>query len=276
VSVISIIAVLLGTGLALSAVIAPEVVGQGLGAVWIIVRQAILLLWIIVSIILLPVAYLLALFLRPLFEALTEFGESVGLNELPALTESWDGQILPGDGPGVLARLPDGLQWVALMMLIGLIGLAFAAALRRLLSGRKPKNGVVETRETILSGELLQQQITDLWRSFLGRLRRDSDTPFNPFLSLEGEHPVRRDIRQVYQALLVVAQERGSPRPRSSTPGEYRPALENIWSSGQEGLDIITEGYISARYGSYPPPAEQASRVCEAWDALQAAPEVEE
>jgi len=268
-SVFSIIGALLGLGLALSAVIAPEAVGQVLGAVWIVIRQAILYLWIIVSLILFPIAYVLALFLQPLLEALTRFGESVGLNELPALTESWEGQESPGEGLGMLDSLPDGLQWVALGALIVLIGLAFALALRRLLSGRKPKNGIVETRETILSRELLQKQMADLWRSLLGRFRRHQNTPFNPFLSLEGETPTRRVIRAVYQAVLAAAQERGWPRPRSFTPGEYRPDLEIVWPSGQAALGVITEGYVNARYGSNPPSTEQAECVRQAWDVLQ-------
>jgi hypothetical protein len=268
-SVVSVITGLLGVALMLSALIAPDAAAQVLRAVWIVVRQGILYLWILISLVIYPIAYLLALALRPVLDRLVEFIGPDGLFGLKLPEAPRPEELRKGEAAGAFDSMPDELRWVALVVLIVVIGLAFAFALRRLLSGAKARNGIVETRETVLSRDLLQEQLTKLWQSLVDRLRRASKAAVSPFLSLEGELATRRVIRAVYQTLLANAQERGLSRLRGQTPIEYRRELVKSWSTNREALDVITDGYVQARYASDPPSAEQAEFVSQAWENVQ-------
>jgi len=162
-----------------------------------------------------------------------------------------------------------GKTTALLAVLLLAIGLLFARALRRLLAGEGEEGGVEEVRESILSRNLLRQQLARLWRDWLNWLRRRTQSVFNPFLSLEGEPPTRRAVRAVYQALLAAARERGLPRLRHQTPGEYRHGLEAELPTEGDALAVITEGYVQARYDAEPPDVEQAGRVLQAWEQLE-------
>jgi hypothetical protein len=270
-SVVSVIAGLLGFALVLSALIAPDVAAQVLRAVWIVIRQGILYLWIVISFVIYPIAYLLALMLRPVLDRLIEFlgpGRSFRL-ELPETPKPEE--LRKGEPVSIFE-----LRWVALAVLIVVIGLAFALALRRLLSRAKARNGIVEIRETVLSRDLLQEQLAELWQSLVDRLRRGSKAVVSPFFSLEGEPSTRRVIRAVYQTLLAKAQEHGLPRLPGQTPVEYRHELEQIWSTNQEALDVVTAGYMQARYAPDLPSAEQAELVSRAWESVQESSELED
>lgn len=268
-SVVSVIAGLLGLALMLSALIAPDVAAQVLRAVWIVVRQGIFYLWFIISLAIYPIAYLLALALRPVLDRLAEFLGPDGLFGLKLPEAPRPEELREGEAVGVFDSMPDELRWVALVVLILVIGLAFALALRRLLSGARTRNGIVETRETVLSRDLLQEQLTKLWQSLVDRLRRGSKAAVSPFLSLAGEISTRRVIRAIYQTLLTNAQERGLSRLRGQTPIEYRRELVKSWSTNREALDVITDGYVQARYASDPPSAEQAELASQAWASVQ-------
>jgi hypothetical protein len=268
-SVVSVIAALLGLALMLSALIAPDVAAQVLRAVWIVVRQGIFYLWVLISLVMYPIAYILALVFRPVLDRLIEFFGPGGLFELELPEAPRPEELREGEAVRVFDSMPDELRWVALIVLIVVIGLAFALALRRLLSGPRAWNGIVETRETVLSRDLLQEQLTNLWRSLVDRLRRRSKAAASPFLSLESELSTRRVIRAVYQKLLANAQERGLSRLRGQTPIEYQRELVKSWSANREALDVITTGYLQARYALDPPSVEQAELVGQAWESVQ-------
>jgi hypothetical protein len=275
-SVVSVIAGLLGFALVLSALIAPDVAAQVLRTVWIVIRQGILYLWIAISFVIYPIAYLLALMLRPVLDRLVEFlgpGGSFRL-ELPETPKPEE--LRKGEPVSIFESMPVELRWVALAVLIIVIGLAFALALRRILSRAKARNGIVEVRETILSRNLLQEQLIELWQSLVDRLRRGSKAVVSPFFSLEGEPSTRRVIRAVYQTLLANAQGRGLPRLRGQTPIEYRHELEQIWSTNHEALDVITAGYVQARYAPDLPSVEQVELVSRAWQSVQESSELED
>lgn len=271
-SVATVIAGLLVLGMIFSALIAPDVVGQMLGTVWAVARQVLFYLWVFLGLLLLPIAYLLALALRPLFDRLTELlskWRPVDGPFAPQLPEAPSLEDLPEGGVDLFGRIPNEFRWLALAVTIALISFVFAKALRRLVSRSTTKNGIVETRETILSRDLLQGQLAELWRSLVRRLHRQSKAAFSPFLSLQGEHHSRRIIRAVYQAVLAAARERGRPRPPGQTPIEYRHGLVEEWPNDRDVLDVITDGYVEARYAPDPPAESQAKRVGEAWEQLQ-------
>ncbi len=231
-------------------------------------RQGIIYLWFAVSLLLLPIAYVLALLFAPLMDRLA----GIQLQFQRDLQETFNPEELQEAerGSSVVEALPDELRWVALAVLIIVVALAFALALRRLLA-TTPKDDIEETRESVLSRDLLQLQLSELWNSVLSRLDRDSKEVIDPFLSLDGEDETRRTIREVYQALLASAQDRGVWRHRSSTPVEFRKELERLWPENGDQLTLITDGYVPARYAVQPPTMEQADRVRRAWEILDRA-----
>jgi hypothetical protein len=267
-SVASVIVVLLGLGLLFSAVVAPEAASQLLRAVWLVVRQGILYLWLAVSLIIYPLAYLLALAFSPVAEALLRAARSLN-PQWSQPTDRFNPDQIPKPQDGFSASLPEAVRWVALAATILLIGLAFALALRRMLDATRKREGIEEMRETVLSRELLQEQLAALWRGFFGRLRQAPQAVLGPYLPLEGETDSRRSIRAVYQALLAAAKARGHERERSHTPVVYAQELARDWPEGREPLETITSGYVQARYGRQPPTADRAEAVQAAWERLQ-------
>jgi hypothetical protein len=267
-SVASVIVVLLGLGLLFSAPVEPQALSQLLRAVWLVVRQGILYLWLAVGLVLYPLAYLLALAFSPVVEALLRAAHSLN-PQWSQPTDRFDPNQIPKPQDGFSTALPEAVRWVALGVTLLLIGLAFAWALRRMLDATRNRQGIEETRETVLSRELLQEQLSTLWRAFLGRMRRAPQAVFGPYLPLEGEPDSRRSIRAVYQALLAAAKARGLERERSHTPVIYAQELAGDWPEGREPLETITSGYVQARYGHQPPTAGQAEVVQTAWEQLQ-------
>jgi hypothetical protein len=268
-SVASVIVGILGLGLLLGALIAPETVAQVLSGMLRVLQQILIYLIILISLLLYPIMYLLSIVLTPLLRRLFELLSRV-LLPLSDLSRLFGPERQPEGRPaGIIDRLPEGLRWVALAVLLFVIGLAFARAVRRLLAGNREEEGVEEVRELILSRDLLRRQLATLWRSWLNWLGRRSKPAFSPFLSLEGEPLTRRAVRAVYQALLAAARERDLPRPRHETPIEYRRQLEAELPTGGDALGIITQEYVQARYDAAPPSVEQAKRALQAWEKLR-------
>ncbi|MCB0097526.1 MAG: DUF4129 domain-containing protein, partial [Caldilineaceae bacterium] len=150
-----------------------------------------------------------------------------------------------------------------------------------------------ESRESILSADLLEAQLSNLWKNLMGRFRRAADA-LNPFLPLDHEVDARRQIRAAYQHLLQTAEGLGVARQPHATPVEYnqplshslanrlihanagrsndkregsgeRPSTNNI----DENLTVITERYYLARYSHVPPSAEDVQAVQQAWAQIQ-------
>lgn len=262
VSVVAVVAGLLILGILLSLIFAPEVVARAMSwTAWLLRAIG----WILYAVFLV-VVYLVFLVLEPLIYWLR--GQLAATPERPPLQlPNFQGQfeeITPGTPVTLPAAYAEALRWGGLALLILAIGVAFALALRRLLP--PPEEEVEETRELILSRQLLEEQLAQLWQGWLRRLRRRSARMLGPFLPLEGEASGRQVIRAIYQALLAAAQARGHPRPRQRTPSEYRHDLASTWPEAGPALDILTDGYMQARYGEDPPEASQIEQVRQAWE----------
>jgi hypothetical protein len=268
-SVLTVIGGVLGLALVVSALVAPEILRELVGAVWLVMRQLLLYAWIAISVLLYPLAYLLARLFSPLVDALSDFAQGIrlelGLERLAG--EQLRPEEMLGGEPGVLERLPDALRWVALVVLVLLVGWIFARALRRLLSSSLDNLGIEETRETVFSVDLLQAQLSDLMRDWMRRWRA-ADRSTSLFLPLDGEMSSRRTIRRVYQSLLALAREQGRPRSRAETPSEYQHVLASVWSGQAASLKQITEAYVQARYAAEPPSMSEAEHVRRAWEEI--------
>jgi hypothetical protein len=156
------------------------------------------------------------------------------------------------------------MRWLGLAGLVLAIIAIIALALRYIRSG--DNDDLEETRETVFTTSLLQEQLASLWRRLRQRLPRVRP---DPYLSLEGEDANRREIRLLYQALLTQAKALGYPRLRPQTPIEYDAALARLAPADESAWDTMTEGYVAARYGLQAPTTKQVERMRQAWGRLQ-------
>lgn len=265
------VVILLGIGLLLGSLIAPDILAQFLewaGSIVTFIGRIILSIILSIGFVLLVIAYYIALWLRPLFERL--FGERFEENEEPLL-ENLDPFATPEATPVTGDPISDSTTWIGLIALIVVVTLVFALVLRRLRS--LPEEDEDEIRESILSTDLLQDQLGRLWQRWRSRLGAAGGL-LSPFFSLDKELDTRQRIRHVYQQLLEQVHYQGYRRPQEQTPTEYRQALQPVFESTQASneestpLNTLTQLYYRARYGGDPPSVEEANAADEAWTIL--------
>jgi hypothetical protein len=266
-SVFTVVSSVLVLGLVLGSLIAPDLAVKVLGAGWIFVRQVVLYAWLITSVLLYPFAFALATLLKPLSDRLTAFQIEMRMEMADRLDPQ---KLATGEPARVIVELPAVLRWVALAVLIAAVALVFALVLRRLAARGRAKD-VDEVRESLVSRDLIQRQLSDAWRDLLSRFSRDRTERPQPFLSLAGEVDSRRMIRKIYQSMLAAATEHGRPRPPSQTPNEFAATLIELWGTDSQVVATITDGYIQARYASDPPSLDQAHLVLRAWKRIRSA-----
>lgn len=256
-------------GVLLGTLIAPEVLAAVLGALRAVVTfigQIITYIFLGISYVFLFIMYFVFRLLEPLFQREGE--------EEPLETELFQ---MPDEQQDPLqelqnvaqAPMPDSYRWIIVAVMVVLVALAFALVLRRLSAAKREEND--ETRESVLSAELLQEQFGTLWQNMLKRLRPGER--LNLFLALDGEADTRRQIRAAYQGLLRSAQRVGQGRTPSVTPGEYAQQLGADYrlrhdAAVQDALHTLTEGYLAARYAADTPDAETAQRAQQAWERI--------
>jgi hypothetical protein len=76
-------------------------------------------------------------------------------------------------------------------------------------------------------------------------------------------------VRQVYRWLLRWASTGGCPRGMSQTPYEYCSALAGLLPEAQGDLELITQGYVRARYGASLPDEGESARLSQAWHRVR-------
>ncbi len=270
-SVLVVVGSLLGVGVGLGLLVAPEqvarllaVVNAALGAVWWVIS------WVLLAIgyVLFMIAYYIMVLLQPLLDQLFS-----ALQELPLfeLGEQPEATPMPEAPPMTAEALPDPYRWLALAIFLVIVALIFALVLRRLRANAAEP--VDEVRESIFSADLLQDQLGKLWQNWFGVAQRN----LVPYFSLDGEAETRRRIRQAYQSLLTMTTQRGHGRRRDQTPQEYGQHLtgqlrtEPNVPAGEfaAALQAITERYQQARYAPEPPSASEADSAQAAWTQLQ-------
>jgi hypothetical protein len=265
ISVASVIVVLLVAGLLLSVLLTPDVVARLLA--W--TSGVMDLLGKLLYYVLLVFAYLIFALLQPLINLLqSHVREKNGEQtlQLPDYKEQLE-QVQRG-----AATLPPEwgavLRWLGLVLFLVIIGLIFALALRRL--QRRKDESSDETRESILTRDLLSRQLSGLLRGRLRRWQGRAAQAFSPFLALDGEQETRRQVRQIYQSFLAVMSERGRKRERSQTPAEFERTVQSDVAQEQAALAILTDSYVQARYAAHPPQRSRVEPVRQAWQRLHA------
>jgi hypothetical protein len=257
-----IIVAVLAAGLLLDQLFAPGVIARVLGVMQVVlglVGQGLLwVLWVVTY---------------PLFLLLDWLRKRIPSNEKPAdqqqplQTPSFADQ-LKNVQQQPAAHLAPGvylaLQILAGLIVVGAIALIFYLTYRRFRS--LAEEDVEETRDLILSRDLLQEQLAELF----GRRRRKPAPAPPPFAIINGEDPVAQ-IRRTYQSMLAWAALRGAPRRPDLTPDEYGQLLATAAPDAGESIGVITAAYLQARYSSAPVPAERATEAARAWAQITAA-----
>ena len=76
-------------------------------------------------------------------------------------------------------------------------------------------------------------------------------------------------VRHVYRQFLHWAAAGGYPRHMSQTPHEYRYALANLLPEAQEDLNLITQEYVAARYGTWLPTEDELHNLKQSWHRVR-------
>ncbi|MEX1019664.1 MAG: DUF4129 domain-containing protein [Litorilinea sp.] len=280
-SMLAVVGGIMGIGLLLILVLAPDTLAAVFG------RLRFLLDWLgtILGYVLLAVAYVTFLLVEPLYNWLRNNMQLREMEEDTVDTQSMDNMLenYMTEPTSVLPEaVADSLPWLALLVIAVGLALAVVAALRIL--RRSSQESYIETRESVFSTDLLQDQLSSLWQRLTGR----GGTPVaDPFFSLENEEARRRTIRAIYQEFLAHMQALGQPRAPHLTPTGYGaylatvPALGSSTGAGVNGVndekdgyagavETLTRGYIQARYGDNPPTADEVAAVERAWQQLRA------
>jgi hypothetical protein len=255
-----VVATVLVGGLLLGQIIAPRTVLRALGLllpIWRVIRQ--ILLYIVFIF-----AYLFFSLLEPLLASL----QQRPAREAPSLPSPVQPESL-GDVAQQSAAIPPIfttiLQVVLVLGVIGIIGLLFYLAARSRERHAKESDEVIETRETVLSAELLKEQLRGLWDA----LRRNRRQSF--FVDLGSADDPRRAIREMYQRVMGLAIKRDLPRQKEQTPAAYSPTLASLCPEERASVDELTEAYAVARYGTVPPTETQVQAARQAFARIESA-----
>lgn len=260
-TVLTIIGAVLTLSVLASALVAPRLLTQVANATWDLVAQVLILIIKVVSFILYPVLLFLAAFIPEAVRTLQELFDAGGGGELPNFEDSLP--PVADNTTGLLELLetmPDGARWVVLAVFLLFLALLFALVVRRLSDDEG--RDFDETREFILSRQLLHDQLAPLWPG-----RGIGPRPLR-FLSLAGEPPTRRAIRALYRNLLTGTHKLGYGRARNETPTELADALAARWPAGAEDLASLTNRYLQARYDERPPTTAEADEARRRWTQL--------
>jgi len=254
--------VMLGMALLVGLIIQPEdaaVLWKALGWVWQGVSTA--LVWII-TVVAYPFFILLEYLIRLLRSLFGEREQEAPLNEF---AQAPTREPLPEPPERAVEAMPEPFRWVALLVLAAGVFIIFMLVLRQLTSS--PEEESDEVRESVLTANLLQSQLAELWARLRSRFGPPPEEP-DPFLSLEGESDTRQLIRLIFQRLLEAADWRNAPRLQGETPRRFggRLAEEPDFDGGL--VQTITGAYDEARYGDEPPSEQTASAAAEAWQEM--------
>jgi hypothetical protein len=143
------------------------------------------------------------------------------------------------------------MQVVLVVGFLAVIAAVFFLAIRRLEKRELVQDDVVESRETVLTGDLIQEQL----KALLEGLRRRPKLPFFDDLAPAGDP--RKVVRELYQQVLAQAIKLDAPRDKNQTPATYRPTLAELCPEETASVSELTEIYAIARYSGDPPTLAQ-------------------
>jgi hypothetical protein len=264
-TVIGVVAVVLITGLIIGQIISPGMIAQVFGwlrPIWGALGRVLMLLIYIL-------AYLFFGLFGPLLagirdgerrDVLRTFDSPIQLDNLEELARD------PVQIPPIFGHI---VRFTLIVSAVLLLVWFFIRAIRKRSDREENLDEVLETRETILSLDLLRSQLGGL----LSGLRGRRATPL--FVELDSGQDPRQLVRELYQKVLRRAIELDAPRRREQTPGRYQRSLLYLCSSESEqvrqAVETLTAIYEVARYGVEPPTEAQVRAAKEAFTQIDAA-----
>lgn len=261
VSALGIVAAVLILGLVVGQIVAPGAIAGALG--WL--RPAWTALVQILMLLLYVFAYLFFGLFGPLLAGLQGRPREEGARPFDSPLDFEDVERMARDPIEIPPILSQIVQAVLILGLVALIAWVFWVAVQRRKRGRLVNDEVIETRETILSLDLVRSQLQGL----LDGLRRSKPPP--TFVEPGAPGDTRRAIRELYQRLLARGIALDLPRSRSQTPKAYQQTLGYLCAQEQDPLETLTLAYETARYGLLPPTGEQVQAAREAFARIDAA-----
>jgi hypothetical protein len=264
-TVFGVVTVVLVAGLLIGQIISPGMIAQVFGwlkPIWTALGRVIMFL-------ILVLAYLFFALFEPLLAGMQSREARTGprIFESPVRLEDLED----------LARDPVEIpplfgQIVRIVLIVGFVALLiwfFVRAVRKRSKGTESSDEVLETRETILSLDLLRSQLNGLLNGLRGRRA----PPL--FVELDAVQEPRLLVRELYQRVLARAIELDLPRRREQTPARYRRSLLYLCSTESEqvrqAVETLTAVYEVARYGVEPPTDEQVRAAQDAFAQIDAA-----
>lgn len=233
-------------GFLLSALIAPETVAQALG----LFAPIIDLLAQVLLAILYAVVYVMFLVLSPLIAWLRRLIASLQLTDPMADAAEFQplSPLLMDQTSGPPAELVEPFRWGVIVAVLVAAAVIFALSLRLLKLVESAEEE--ETRTSILSRALLNEQLRALWARLRGQAGAHAAADF---LTLTGESSARREVRARYQAFLAAMAARHRPRPPGATPATFAGELAELTAAQKSALHTLTDRYVAVRYGDGEP-----------------------
>jgi hypothetical protein len=252
----AVVGLLLVVGLLISGAFAPGWAQQAI--------SAILFLYNIFLTVILAIIYVIALVF---FTALDLLGRVIHFT--PSQGEPQPPQLLRPDQlfppqPEAASQLPPWLfltaQVAAVILIVLVLIVLFATAFRRFY--QYTEENVAETRESIFTLDLLQQQLANLFRRGTNEKAKTA-----PFIGILGDDAAAQ-IRRLYQEFLSWSMGRGVTRQPGQTPNEFAEIVARILQLDVTAARVLTNLYLQARYSRASLSMRDVDRARDAWLAI--------
>ena len=256
-----VVAVVLIVGLLAGQIVAPGAIARALS--WL--RPAWTTLVRIVLLLLYVIAYLFFSLFEPLLARVQDRPQQQGVRPFDSPLVFEDVERVSRDPIEIPPILGQIAQAALILGLVALVAWIFFLAVRKRKRGALVEDEVIETRETILSLDLVRSQLQGL----LDGLQRSKPPP--AFVEPGAPEDPRRVIRELYQKLLARGIALNLPRAKGQTPNTYQQTVSYLCPKEQSALEALTSAYETARYGLVPPTLEQVQAAQEAFARIETA-----
>jgi hypothetical protein len=196
----------------------------------------------------LPVAYIVTFIVQAFFAILSWFSgdNDVGADPVGSIGFEFL-ERGEADAPGYMAII----GWLILALIVAGALLLLARAFRRRRRCRLVESTI--ERESIRDDADIGRDLAQLLFNLLpDRFKRRREIAH--FKLPEGE-PDIVDVFRIYFGLLMLAEERGIPRPAAETPTEYQRTLEEVFPKTL--VRSVTKAFMNACYGHHGAPRHE-------------------
>jgi hypothetical protein len=162
-----------------------------------------------------------------------------------------------GPGAGPPAALVAALKWAAFLLALLITGWVLFRAFQFRRRWRADAE-VQETRESLFTWTGASHDLSSLLSEWWNNLVRASEG--------DQRRPPPRDPREIYHALLALAQRRGRPRREWQTPVEHQAVLQGVLPA--QPVDRIVGDFQLVHYGHGRVDDAELERLFQAWAAV--------